>query len=155
VLKTYPLGSVLTIKDAINYPTISQQIKQFGGQQVVMVFIAEVTRNLAGFNVKENMSTEQIEMFCEDFISEYKYESIADLKIMFKKARLGHYGKTYAYIDSSQVMEWFGQYLNDKAEAREREHKRIKNLPPETLANMIQKDNHLENLKNEINKNEI
>lgn len=127
VLKTFPLASVLTIEDALEYPPISSQIKQFGGQQVVMVFIAEVTRNLAGFNVKENMSKEQIELFCEDFLTEYRHESLADLKIMFKKARLGRYGRAYSYIDSSQIMEWFSKYLNEKAEAREREHFKRKN----------------------------
>ena len=127
VLKESPLVSVIKIEQALSYPTLNNQMNKHGVTPVVLAFIAEVSRNLRGFNVKETMSAEQIEMFCEDFLTEYSHESLADIKIMFSRARLGKYGDPMSYIDSNTIMNWFTKYLDEKAQARERNHSEIKN----------------------------
>lgn len=69
------------------------------------------------------MNAAQIEMFIEDFIDDYSYESVADLKICLKNARKGMYGNHYQSIDGLTVMNWFKQYLDEKAQARSKRHR--------------------------------
>ena len=73
------------------------------------------------------MTPTQIELFAEDFLDVYQYESIADLKVCLKHARLGQYGSHYQSIDNLTIQTWFKLYLDEKAEARELRHQEKKN----------------------------
>lgn len=121
------LLSIRTVDEALNYPTIQRELKHYGAGETIARMFAEIKRGLSAFNVKKNMSPEQIELFIEDFIDLYNYESIADLKIMLKNARNGKYGQHYQSIDGLLLMSWFKQYLDEKAQARSRRHKAEKN----------------------------
>lgn len=127
------LNEVQTIEQAINYPTLSKQIKAKSYAVVIVEFIAELQRGLDGFNVKTTMTPAQIEMFVEDFLHLYKYESIADIKICLRNARMGQYGAHFNSIDSLRIMEWFKLYLNQKAEQREKAHNKAKQVQDKPL----------------------
>lgn len=73
------------------------------------------------------MTSEQVEIFVDDFIEQYDLESVADLKICLKNARLGRYGTHFQTIDQLTLMNWFNQYLGDKADARAANHVEEKN----------------------------
>jgi hypothetical protein len=124
------LSAVRKTEDALNYPTIAQQIKALGKDgedDVIVMALGTIQQGLSAFNVKNPMTNAQVEMFVMDFIEDYKHESVADLKICLKNARNGVYGTHYQAIDQLTVMEWFGKYLDEKAMERERLHTRTKN----------------------------
>ena len=47
---------------------------------------AEIENGLSAFNVKKNMTPQQIKIFVQDFIDDYSHDSIADLKVCLKNA---------------------------------------------------------------------
>ena len=124
---TTSLSAVRKTEDALNYPTIAQQIRTVGEDDVIVMALGTIQQGLSAFNVKNPMTNAQVEMFVMDFIEDYKHESVADLKICLKNARNGVYGTHYQAIDQLTVMEWFGKYLDEKAMERERLHTRTKN----------------------------
>lgn len=127
------LLSIKTVSDALDYPTIKRELKAYGAAPTIARMYAEISRGLSAFNVKQNMTAEQIEMFIEDFIDLYTYESIADLRICLKNARVGKYGKHYQSIDGLLLMNWFKQYLDDKAQARAKRAQKEKSQDFEVL----------------------
>jgi len=104
---------------------------------VIVMAYGTIAQGLSAFNVKNPMTPEQIELFVEDFIEDYKHESIADLKICLKNARNGVYGTHYQAIDQLTVMEWFGKYLDEKAMERERLHTRLKNKTMDSVSDQV------------------
>jgi hypothetical protein len=120
------LSNATTPKTALNFPTILDQVTSHGLAHVIAELIAVLSRGLQAFNVKQPMTPAQIEMFAEDFLDVYAYESIADLKVCLKHARLGYYGSHYQSIDSLTLQSWFKKYLDEKAEARELRHQELK-----------------------------
>ena len=121
------LPTVKNVQQALDFPNVSTMKNRFGEDVVIVMLFAEVEKGLEAFNVKAGMSSEQISVFVDDFLDEYNHESIADLKICLKRARLGKYGTHYQSIDQLQIMEWFKQYLAEKADARRKRHEKIKN----------------------------
>jgi hypothetical protein len=121
------LSNATTPETALNYPTILNQIKDKGLAHVYAELIAVLTRGLQAFNVKQPMTPTQIELFAEDFLDVYVYESIADLKVCLKHARLGQYGSHYQSIDNLTLQTWFKLYLDEKAQERELRHHEKKN----------------------------
>lgn len=131
------LSAVKKTEDALNYPTIAQQIRATDEPDVIVMAYGTIAQGLSAFNVKNPMTPEQIELFVEDFIEDYKHESIADLKICLKNARNGVYGTHYQAIDQLTVMEWFGKYLDEKAMERERLHTRLKNKTIDSVSDQV------------------
>ena len=121
------LSNATTPETALNYPTILNQITEKGLAHVYAELIAVLSRGLQAFNVKQPMTPTQIELFAEDFLDVYQYESIADLKVCLKHARLGQYGSHYQSIDNLTLQTWFKLYLDEKAQARELRHQEKKN----------------------------
>lgn len=68
------------------------------------------------FNVKNNISEEQIYGIAEMVISEYKFLTLLDLGLCFKFAKLGKYGKVYDRIDGGLVLYWLKMYEEERTE---------------------------------------
>lgn len=127
------LSNATTPKKALDFPNILDQVRTNGLAYVYAEIVAVISRGLEAFNVKQPMTPKQIEIFAEDFLEVYQYESIADLKVCLKHARLGYYGSHYQSIDSLTLQTWFKKYLDEKAEAREQRHQEVKNVTSTAL----------------------
>ena len=132
------LRSVKTVNEALDYPSLTILEKALGEEVVLTLAITEVLKGLSAFNVKNNMSDLQVEIFIDDFMDMYKHESLADLKLCLKNARLGVYGTHYNSIDQLTIMNWFKQYLAEKADARQKRHEKEKSKRPEQLDSIDQ-----------------
>lgn len=68
------------------------------------------------FNVSSPMTEVQAVQTAALFLDQYPAETIEDLILCLKNAKLGRYGKIYKGIDGKVIFDWFGQYLQEKYE---------------------------------------
>lgn len=61
----------------------------------------------------------QIQILAGDLYEKFKTDTIEDVILMFKMARMGDFGKIYR-CDIIEVMEWAKKYLEEKAATREK-----------------------------------
>lgn len=116
----------LSLPSTLSKPTMRTVFKDHGqiGFSVVSVL---VTRFMDSFGFSTKMSPSQIEVLTVDTLENFSYESLEDIVLFFKMARTGKFGSTKKGVDSNLIFgEWFSQYLEHKAELREREHQKIK-----------------------------
>lgn len=95
---------------------------------VTKTIVFLTTRLASNFNVGKKFTDEQAVMMAVDLIDIFAHETIEDVLLMFKFARTGRIGDGKEFkLDSQTVFhKWVPQYLELKAEARERIHNRQK-----------------------------
>ncbi len=89
------------------------------------------------FNVGSKMSEIQAIQTASLFLEQYPVDSIEDLILCLKKAKLGQYGKIYNKIDGSMIFEWFGKYLDEKYQRLEQIKQNEKFTAVETSQNLL------------------
>lgn len=57
----------------------------------------------------------------EDLIDKYRFDSIEDILGALKKGRQGYYGNNYHKLNLIVISDWVSMWLDDKAQAREKE----------------------------------
>lgn len=86
---------------------------------------AELTRFVAGLNLKWTINDHQISGIVEDLLYKFPNESLEDFVLMFRKARMGEFkdenGNSTIYrLDGAVIFGWMEQYLLQKYEVLER-----------------------------------
>lgn len=124
-----------TIDEAIAAPTLAMAVKQLGRADIEVVLCKAITRGMGYFGEGKRLSADAVTMWAELLIDEYPHESLADVSVFLRGAALGRYGQedrdgtitrkgeTFGALSIVKLNTWFGQYLAEKAEAREREAK--------------------------------
>lgn len=79
-------------------------------------------RFLNSFSFSTKLEPAQVESFTVDALERFEYETLDDMVLFFKMARSGKFGTAKKGIDSNLVFgDWFPKYMEQKAEARERQ----------------------------------
>lgn len=112
---------VTTNSDLLKAKPINNQILKYGRNEVNLVIAVSVNKCLDGLDV--DMSNEQIQIFIEDIVDVYKWDSIEDIQICLKNGRQGKYGKTYNKLNMIVFREWMSKHLEQKAIERENQYK--------------------------------
>lgn len=124
---------VKTIKKAITEKVGSlSQIKKGYGVEFQTTYVEGWIIDLQEkVGVKNKMNKDMIEECAMFILEEYYYLNIADINLIFTRAKKGHYGKLYESISMPKILEWFEDYSNDRAEIAFQtnlsEHKAVKN----------------------------
>ncbi len=97
------------------------QIKKGYGEEFqklhVMLFIIDLQEKLG---VKNKMNQAMLEE-CTDFIiSDYWYFNLADMNLIFTRAKKGFYGQFYESVSMPKILEWFSSYSDERAGIAER-----------------------------------
>lgn len=120
-----------TPQEALSQPTLNQLARHFGDERVVIIQVAAIIeKSMAYFAEGRKLETEQIALFAKQVAKRYQHESLADVNVFMEKAALGGYGKgeTYGRLDLPRLGAWWEEYLNEKAEARERSEIEARNI---------------------------
>lgn len=126
------LAPVKTIKQALEVqtPTLGLLRKQYGERQIeayIKLWLIELNELL---NATRPLTEAQIDETAYLILSEYYNISIADINIIFRKAKLGEYGDLYGTLSIDKILKWFGDYFNERGnvagEMSRAEHDRIK-----------------------------
>jgi len=65
------------------------------------------------------MNPKQINATAEMIADEFNKLTLADVYLVFKRAKAGVYGELYDRIDGQIILSWFRKHLNERLEASE------------------------------------
>ena len=133
-LKTSPsqyLASLAprTVEDVFNsgHPALATVQKEVGLTKTRAVVAYLIAETLEFFNSGNDMNDRQVAMTVDLIIEEYPYMQPDDLKLCFRGAMKGRYGKLYNRIDGQIIMGWLREYNRERCTAADRhsynEHK--------------------------------
>ena len=133
----------LTLQKAINSKPICQLIKTEGEENILKTVITLIIYNSEYFLVRNKMSDGQAIQIASLFIEHYGTESLEDLMLCLKYAKINRYGTSYNRLDGQIIFQWFQQYLDEKyqeVEKQRHQHKvEIMEKQTEVLSHVSQK----------------
>lgn len=107
-------------------------IRSLGRNVVAPIICSAIARGMLYFGPSQRLDQGAQTMWAELLLDEYPHESLADISVFLRGASLGKYGQeghngeitrkgeTFGALSIVKLNTWFGQYLSEKAEARER-----------------------------------
>ena len=133
----------ITIESAINGTNIMKIEKEIGVEPLIVSLTFLISRTADNFNVPYNEQKAMLLAF--DIIEKYKYETLEDFILIFKKGRQGEFSDGFDKLrfENSLVLgTWIPKYLEQKAKERELLQKK-----QQTDLSGIAKDKEFQNLK--------
>lgn len=122
-LETYKAESIQQIARRLNTPadvfkesTPSMGVvKRTYGDKFTLAYLATWILDLTAFvNIGKNMNEAQVRQTATMIADEYVHLTIADLALVFKRAKLGYYGQIYDRLDGQIILGWFQKYHNER-----------------------------------------
>ena len=113
------------ISDLLDCEPIASLISHAGGQRVEQYVAAEIVKLAANVNINPtlNIKSHQIPTIAQGLIENYKWESLEDFTLCFRRAAAGLYGEIYR-VDAAVIGQWFSRYLDEKYDALEQKKKK-------------------------------
>lgn len=68
------------------------------------------------FNLPRPMGPSQISQTAIMLLSDFYYFRIADINLVFTRAKKGQYGELYGSLDGMKIYSWFEQYDNERSQ---------------------------------------
>jgi hypothetical protein len=117
----------VTILTCIEAPSILKVQKDIGFKDTIRI-VSFLLKSIIDTLKVAHKPTEESEIFilASDFMEQYKYETLEDFVLCFKKARKNCFGENYHRIDSTILFQWMGKHLEEKAIALEKIHHQAK-----------------------------
>jgi hypothetical protein len=108
------------VADLLECETITALIGHAGERTVQMYLEVEIVKLAANFNGNPalNVKDYQVPIIAEMLIQNYKWESLEDFTLCFRRASCGFYGEIYR-IDGAVIGGWMARYLDEKYDALE------------------------------------
>lgn len=127
-------------------PSIATINKKFG-EDFIQAYIEGWIVNLCDFvNIGKRMSDSQVHETAIMIVDEYYNLTIADINLIFKKAKLGHFGQFYDRLDGQVILLWFGRYFSERcrssADKSIREADSLKNYDNKRFSEGIKEKEH-------------
>lgn len=127
------MQSVVAMKSTNIYiPTVRRIIRELGEQYTANYIKLQLISLNVMLNLARPMSEAMIEQTAPLIVRHLQEEvtdvSIADLRIIFDRAKTGYYGSFYGGIGCADIIKWIDDYVcNDLSEALEEYYRREKN----------------------------
>jgi hypothetical protein len=99
------------------FPSLAALRKDHGSQRaetVIKLYLVELCELV---NLKRPLTEKQIDAIAMEVVSRYYMLTIADVHVIFRKAKNGEFGELYESMDMPKVMKWFSDYFNERCEA--------------------------------------
>lgn len=97
-------------------PTIGNLKRTYGNENTMHLIAQHLTVFSLSLDIKRNLSEHNI-LECSMLIAtEYPALTVADLNLIFRKAKLGDYGELYESLTVPRVMGWFRKYFDERCE---------------------------------------
>lgn len=68
-------------------------------------------------NLKRPLNARQIDAIAGEVAATYYSLTVADLHVIFRRAKTGAYGELYESLDMPKVLGWFQAYFDERCEA--------------------------------------
>lgn len=107
----------LIVKNPTEFPTLSRLKKEHGTQKVEAIIKLYLIELCELVNLKRPLTEKQIDAIALEVVSTYTALTIADIHVIFRKAKNGEFGEFYDSLDMPKVMKWFQSYFDERCEA--------------------------------------
>ena len=95
-------------------PSLAKINKQFG-EDFLLAYIEGWIVNLREFlNVGRNMTDTQTQETALLIMEQYYNITVAEINLIFKKAKIGHFGQIYDRLDGQVILSWFDIYYKNR-----------------------------------------
>lgn len=116
------VGDALVLaSDREKYPSLAVIRRDHGSEVIEDLIMAYLIDMREKINAKRNLSDDQIEEIAFEVVSNFYHFTIADIHLVFRRAKLGRYGELYESIDMPKVMKWFSMYDDERTSAATQE----------------------------------
>lgn len=124
---TTPRQSVEMAKSGQLYvPTIRKAVKDLGTTSMEALVMAELVSLNIVLNLSRQMTEQMIEqtapLVVQHILDDDCDLNLADLRIIFDRAKKGVYGSFYGGIGSADIISWIDGYIAEKCNEYERWH---------------------------------
>ena len=129
-LREFSVPAVQVACRAVNsYPAVFSantpaliEIEQAYGYDCLQAYLEGWLVNLREFvNVGKKMTDAQTFETAMIILQDYKSLTIADINLLFKRAKSGYYGNLYDRLDGQIILGWFRRYFSERCGAAEEE----------------------------------
>lgn len=116
ITKTY--RHIKTVAQAIKEDSngISYYKKEYGEKAVLTLLKLNLASLNTSINTHEKLSGEQIDEIAYEVLSTYYFLSPVEIGFIFRKAKRGDYGRINYAINMPDVLLWFAQYAETRAQ---------------------------------------
>jgi hypothetical protein len=119
------LAKVQTVEDAIlaergilgNSGTtgiLALLCRDFGREKLGALMAVHLVQLQAFLGVKHDLDGDMIDVIVEEIISTFPLLTMADVHVIFRRARNGQYGEFYERLSMPKVMTWFRNYFDER-----------------------------------------
>ncbi len=122
--------SVRKVEDALTAPSLMAIAGHNGVGPTGAAVCAVMMSGMEYFAPARRLSGSQVNLFAEEVLAQYPHESLADIALFMRGAAMSKYddGEFFGSMDIPRLAKWWQKYLDEKAEARERDHTRREGL---------------------------
>lgn len=111
-------------------PSLATVRKTYGENYTEAYVAIWITNLVEFFQVGKRMGESQIDETAMLIIQDYYMLTLADINLIFTRAKKAHYGELYDRLDGGVILSWFRKYFEERCQEAEsialRKHDRFK-----------------------------
>jgi hypothetical protein len=113
------------VSDLLECEPIESLLRHVGERGVKSYVESELIKLAANVNVNQalNLKDFQVPIIADHLIQNYKWESLEDFTLCFRRAAAGIYGEIFR-IDGAVIGQWMSRYLDEKYDALEQKKRK-------------------------------
>ena len=102
------------------FPTLAT-VRKYHDEATALAAVCEIIAQAAAqLSVGRNIQPHQIRFVAEEFLREYYYLTIAEIRFCIEQGIRGNHGIIYDRLDTAVVFDWLEKYLLERTETAER-----------------------------------
>jgi hypothetical protein len=109
-----------------DFPSLAVINREYGPDFTEAYIGIWITNMVDYVSLGKKMGESQIEETAMLILDEYYMLTLADINLVFQRAKKGHYGELYDRLDGAIILSWFRKYFDERCEVAEsismREH---------------------------------
>lgn len=102
-------------------PCMAFLVRDHGAEKVEALVKLQLVELNELLNLKRPLTERMIDVIASDIVADFRSLNMADVWLVFRRARSGHYGELYESLNTAKVEGWFHEYFNERCSAAEEE----------------------------------
>jgi len=90
--------------------------KEQGEKKLIDIVMSWIIDLNDFINVSRKMNAAQVNQTAIMIMNDFYYMNIADINLVFTRAKKGYFGELYQSLDGLKIYSWFDQYATERAQ---------------------------------------
>ena len=95
-------------------PSLARLRKEYSPEKIHALVASYLIDFSLLLGLKRPLNEVQIEFIANEIVTNYWYFTIADINVIFRRAKSGYYGEFYESVNPPKILTWFSQYESEK-----------------------------------------